>query len=210
MSVSSARVGGQFRSFIGLGLGFGLGLGYVRRGRDSGSRDCRRIGATFTGTETLDAMGSRANAESLAKSGAETLAAGGRNSVSSGALVGSTDMAEGSEALLHGGIVHTTGIQVVRETMVGMSVGCCVGRRSSLLGRGFLRVLGILVLLGIFFRLGRVQVDTTDRRLIFGDKTQIKREHTIEDRYRTRLPTKDQCTPGGIGVDRAVRADPGP
>lgn len=110
-------------------------------------------------------MGAGANAESLAKSGTETLAAGGRNSVSSVALVGSTDMAEGSEALLHGGIVHATGIQVVRETVVGMSMGCCVGRGSSLLGRSFLRMLSILVLLGIFFRLGRIQVDATDRRL---------------------------------------------
>lgn len=168
MSVSSAGVGGQSSSFIGLGLVFGLGLGYVRRGWDSGSRHCRRSCATFTGTETLDAMGARADAESLAKSGAETLAAGGRNSVSSVALVGSTNMAEGSEALLHSGIVHTTGIQIVRETVMGMSVGCCVGRSSSLLGRGFLRVLGTLALLGVFFRLGRIQVDTTDRRLVYG------------------------------------------
>lgn len=113
--------------FIGLRFGFGLGLGYMRRGRDRGSRHCRRSCATFTGTETFRTVSARANAESLAKSGAETVAAGGGNSVGSVALVRSTDMAEGSEALLHGGIVHTTDIQVVGETVVGRSVGCCIG-----------------------------------------------------------------------------------
>lgn len=65
-------------------------------------------------------MGACADAELLAEAGAEAVSAALRGRVVGGlrVLVGFADVAEGGEALFHGGIAHAAGVEIVGEAVV--------------------------------------------------------------------------------------------
>lgn len=116
---------------------------------------CRGGRTALDGGDTLGAMSTGTNAESLAQASAEAAATGtGTGRLVSTALVRLADLAQGSQALLDAGIVHEPRVQVIRQT-ARVTGGRCVGDISW---RFFIVLTVLAFLFGIFF-LGGVQID---------------------------------------------------
>jgi hypothetical protein len=105
-------------------------------------------------------VGACADAEALAESSGEAVAAGARCFVGGLALVCFADAAERGEAFLDAGAVHATNVQVVGQP-VAVAALCCVGWGDGP-ACGLFCMLGIFtfLLFTVFSLFGWVEVDT--------------------------------------------------